>query len=79
MAAISNLLEHWYAALHAKIGIVISTTHLETTVQQLYQARKAAGDPALAALSLVRSPVNPEHIWILKRLIPSEPPNETQE
>lgn len=62
-----SLIEHWYAALHSAHGVVIESSNVDRTIQQLYQARKAAGDPALSPLSVTRSPVSPTQIWIYRR------------
>lgn len=53
------LLELWYRALAEPIGVSITTNNADRMRQKLYQARKAAGDPALASLMLHTSPRNP--------------------
>jgi hypothetical protein len=53
------LLEMWYLALREPIGISVATNNADRMRQKLYQVRKAANDPALAALMLHTSPRNP--------------------
>lgn len=63
----SEILEHWYRALHAEIGICLLTDDLERLRQKLYVARRDANDPSLDALSIVTSPISPNQLWIVKR------------
>lgn len=61
-----NFIEVWYQALNSETGICIEVTNFASVKQQLYQARKNLNDPALAGISIHRSPVNPDHMWLVK-------------
>lgn len=62
-----NFLEFWYSAQSSPFGIVLESDNPQAAIQKLYGARRAAGDVDLQALSIIQSPVNPAHIWIVKR------------
>jgi len=66
-----NFLEFWYSALGATHGVVIETDDAERCKMKLYAARAAAADPDLTKLSIVQSPTNPEHLWIIHKETPS--------
>lgn len=67
-----NFLELWYQALQSPYGIVVLVNDVERGRTEFYQARKKACDPDLAALALVRPPVNTEgELWIVKKVRPS--------
>lgn len=59
-------LSYWYAALASDLGVCVLTDNRERLRQRLYAARAASGDTSLEGLSLVLSPLNQEHVWILK-------------
>lgn len=61
-----TLLPLWYEALASDLGIVIAAADREATRQQLYTARREAKDSDLDGLSLVLSPMDDSHIWIVK-------------
>lgn len=61
-----DLTHLWYQALAAPSGVVIATTDRDALRQKLYAARKASGDADLDGLSLVLSPVDETHVWIVK-------------
>lgn len=61
------MIEFWYQALAADVGIVITTDDPTRCIQKLYAARKEAGDLELDSISIVRSPTNPVEIWLVKR------------
>lgn len=63
-------IELWYSALAAPLGIVVWTDNPQRLSAYLYTARSKAMDPTLQCLSLIRSPTNPEHLWIIKRHAP---------
>lgn len=57
-----------YEALASEYGKVIVTTDVQALQQALYRERARANDEALANLSLVPSPINPdEELWIVKK------------
>lgn len=60
------MLELLYQALHARFGIVVSSSDVQQTKQRLYAARKKAMDTDLEVLQLRMSPVAADEIWILK-------------
>lgn len=66
-----NWLEFWYSALGAEVGIVIETDDRDRCKMRLYAARAAANDPDLASLSIVQSPTDPSHLWIIHKETPS--------
>lgn len=59
--------EYWYKALASPEGLCLSTTDREAMRQKLYAARAEVKDAALDELSLVLSPVDASHVWIVKR------------
>lgn len=64
------LLELWYRALREPIGIKVTVTDTDRAKAKLYAARKDADDPALAALMIQTSPLNPKgEVWITHREI----------
>jgi len=70
-AKLINWLEFWYTALGQPFGIVIETDDPERARQRLYAARRDAQDHDLAKLSVVQSPTNPAHLWIIHKETPS--------
>lgn len=64
------LLELWYTALRAEIGIRIRTNDAHRMKTALYQARKQSGDEALSKLMIQTPPLNPTgEVWITQRYI----------
>ncbi len=61
------MLEHLYNALRSPLGIILECNNVSRLRQQLYAERRAAEDPALNDLSFVPSPLNPQHLWVVKR------------
>lgn len=72
-----NFLEMWYTAANTKDGACFSVSNYESIRQQLYTCRKGAADPELDGLTIVQSPINPSHLWIIKRgkPVPRNPTN----
>lgn len=68
-----NWIEFWYSALNQPVGICIETDNTERCKMKLYAARVAAEDETLASLSIVQSPTNPAHLWIIHKETPSAP------
>lgn len=64
---VHDAVEFLYAALRSSHGITVSTSDPHTLRTRLYAARKKAGDPDLANLSIVFSPFRPEEeVWIVR-------------
>lgn len=65
----AKYLELWYAAANSFRGVVIRTEpdQIVLVMQQLYQARKYADDPQLAGISIVKSPLIPGELWLIKK------------
>lgn len=59
-------LELWITALQSPKGIRIETNDRHLLKNQLYRARKDAGNPLLDTLCLIL-PINDAEIWIVKR------------
>jgi len=57
----------WYAALAAQVGVVLECDDPDYTKQRLYALRTEAGDPDLESISIVQSPSDPAHLWLVKR------------
>lgn len=62
-----DFLTPWYQALASDTGICLSSDDRDSLRQRLYAARAARGDPDLDGLSLVLSPADSTHVWIVKR------------
>lgn len=56
-----------YEALTSPKGIVVESDDPERLRQKLYALRREIADASLEALSFVISPVNPGHLWIVKK------------
>jgi hypothetical protein len=54
-----------YAALAAEIGVCVETDNREGLRRKLYIARRDSRDPELDGLSLILSPENESHVWIM--------------
>lgn len=61
-----KLLEALYTALESKTGVILETDNPRLLMQRLYKARAEADDPALAGLTLIPSPLNANHLWIVR-------------
>jgi hypothetical protein len=61
------VIELLYNALHSPLGIKIQSSDPAFLRQKLYAARRELNDPDLANLSFVESPINPEHLWIVRK------------
>lgn len=65
-----NFLEMWYTAANSPHGACFEVTNPASVKQQLYQARMKSNDPALDDFTIVPSPINPSHLWIVKKANP---------
>ncbi|RMD51691.1 hypothetical protein D6827_01650, partial [Candidatus Parcubacteria bacterium] len=62
------LLDILYSALHEEYGIKVATEDAERLRQQLYAARRKAGDPDLENLSISISPLSPQtELWVINK------------
>jgi hypothetical protein len=61
-----NPLKFWYDALKEDVGLLVHTTDRELFRRRMYQARLKEKDPTLDTLSLIYSPDNEAHVWIMK-------------
>lgn len=59
-------LELWYQAIASDIGVCVETTDRHLMSQRLYAARAAAKDPDLDGVSIVMSPTDDSHLWLIK-------------
>lgn len=60
----------WSRALTEEIGIILTLSNVadkREIERLLYQARKAAGDPALDEIRLARPGDNPLELWLIKK------------
>lgn len=64
-----DLLELWYAALRAEVGISIQTSDPKRLRERLYAARRAAEDEDLDTLFITLSPTSENSIWIMHKRI----------
>ena len=74
-----HVIDLWYQALRQPFGVKVDTNDAERLKARLYMARKDADDPALAALMIQTSPLNPTgQLYILHREIeiPDEEPSD---
>jgi hypothetical protein len=62
-----SFLDLWYQAAASPCGVCVFTTDRDALRQKLYASRAAAADPDLDKLSLVLSPTDETHVWIVKR------------
>lgn len=60
------MLHFWYQAAASDFGIVLVTEDVQRLIQKLYAARRASGDESLKALSLIQSPIDSSHLWIVR-------------
>jgi len=63
----NSYLDLWYAAAASPSGVCVFTTDRDALRQKLYASRASAADPDLDKLSLVLSPTDETHVWIIKR------------
>jgi hypothetical protein len=61
------VIELLYAALHSQRGIKVASSDRLFLRQKLYEARAELADPDLKMLSIVESPINPDHLWIVRK------------
>ena len=61
------MIEVLYGALHSPLGIKVQSSDRLFLRQKLYEARAGLNDPDLKDLSLVESPLNPDHLWIVRK------------
>lgn len=66
----NDLLKLLYKAYRAEFGIIVATDNPELLRQRLYKLRK--GDPDLATLSILTSPLNAKDLWIAHERRPTE-------
>lgn len=59
-----------YEALGSQFGVVLQCDNAEKVRQRLYKLRSEHNDPDLDILSIVQSPSNPQHLWIVKVVKP---------
>jgi hypothetical protein len=65
---VKSIRELWYEALGNEVGVIITTSDLDHTRQQLYKVRKELNDPDLDCIAVQLSPVNPDKdLWLVKR------------
>lgn len=63
----TQLLDIWYRALRADLGIRVQTEDARRLKSRLYKVRSDANDPDLDGLALRTSPEDPAHeIWITR-------------
>ncbi len=63
------MLEYLYHALRSKFGIYLGCSNVTALRGKLYIERTSASDPDLDVISLVISPFNPNHLWLVKRIV----------
>lgn len=63
------MLELWYQALRAHVGIRILSDDPKKLQQKLYAARREALDPELAGLALILPPGLTNQLWIAHKSI----------
>ena len=63
------MLEYFYRALRSKFGIYLGCSNVTALRGKLYIERSNASDPDLDVISLVISPFNPNHLWLVKRIV----------
>jgi len=56
----------WSRALAAEIGIAIATNSRRALANDLYDARKAAGQAEFSKIS-IHMPPNPEELWMVRK------------
>lgn len=61
------MLDLWYRALHAPIGIEVSCSDVEKVRQRLYALRREVQDRDLDKISLCQSPFAADRLWLIKR------------
>lgn len=62
--------ECWYKALHSPFGVAVTCVGDPEKVRTLlYKARKECNDPDLNEIAVVRSPINPQDLWLLKKRV----------
>lgn len=61
------MLNYLYQALTSPLGICLRTSDGDFARQKLYEARREAADPVLAALAICISPSDKDEVWIVKK------------
>ncbi len=56
----------WYQALGSAVGVIIETNDPDRCKQRLYAMRQDAQDPDLEEVSIVQSPSDPNHLWLVR-------------
>ena len=63
------MLEYLYKALRYKFGLCLGCNNVTALRAKLYVERADALDPDLDVIALVISPFNPNHLWLVKRMV----------
>jgi len=63
------MLEYLYHALRSKFGIYLKCSNVTALRGKLYIERANALDPDLDIIALVISPFDPNHLWLVKRIV----------
>jgi len=62
--------ECWYEALRSPFGVVVTCVGDPEKVRNLlYKIRREFGDPALDNIVIVRSPTEPQDLWLMKKRV----------
>jgi hypothetical protein len=61
------MLDLWYRALHAKIGVEVSCRDPDAVRSRLYKVRRDCQDADLAQISISLSPFDADKLWLMKR------------
>lgn len=62
-----------YAAVASTYGICISCENPVRVRQKLYKLKREQMDPTLDNLSVIQSPGDPSHLWIIKKVPDNAP------
>lgn len=60
-----DVITRMYEALNEPIGVVVVTNNIELLRQLFYRFRKE--DPNFEILALLQSPIEPSHVWIVRK------------
>jgi len=63
----SDILELWYRALHAEIGVEVVSSNTKQAMARLYKIRAESGDPTLDRVSIRPSPFDPSKLWLVRK------------
>lgn len=61
------MINYLYQALTSPRGICLRTSDGDFARQKLYEARREAADPQLAALAICISPSDKDEVWIVRK------------